>query len=185
MMSDQQMGRRPGAKARDDESARNAKASSSGGLEMAQDAAQKVTKAASQAAAAATNDVKTVLNRQVGNGADVMGQLATSTKRTAEDLEGAAPLIAGMVRTLADKMDGYADSLRGQSVDQLLRGASDLTRRQPGVVFGLAAVAGFLTCRMFRNAASGGSRYSSASNERSYEGGRGIMPRGANDPYGA
>jgi uncharacterized membrane protein YdfJ with MMPL/SSD domain len=184
MMSDQQMGRRPGAKARDDDSGKTASAIASGGLDIAQDAAHKVSQAASRAATAATDDVKTVLNRQVGNSADVMGQLATSTKRTADELEQAAPFVAGMVRTLADKMDGYADSMRGQSVDQLLRGASDLTRRQPAVVFGLAAVAGFLTCRMFRNAASGGS-YGATSSGRSYESTRRAMPRGANDPYGA
>jgi hypothetical protein len=35
-------------------------------------------------------------------------------------------------------------------VDELIGGASDFTRRQPAVVFGLAAVAGFLALRTLK-----------------------------------
>jgi hypothetical protein len=40
--------------------------------------------------------------------------------------------------------------LRGKSADELLRSASDFTRRQPALVFGLASVAGFLLFRIFK-----------------------------------
>jgi hypothetical protein len=47
-----------------------------------------------------------------------------------------------------------ADGLRDQSVDELVRAASDYTRRQPAVVFGLAALAGFFALRTFKSATS-------------------------------
>jgi hypothetical protein len=41
--------------------------------------------------------------------------------------------------------------LQDQSVDQLWRSASNYTRRQPAVVFGLAALAGFFALRTFKS----------------------------------
>jgi hypothetical protein len=52
-----------------------------------------------------------------------------------------------LIRTLASRIDRYADQLRGQSVDQIWQSAADLTRRQPALVFGLAALAGFVALR--------------------------------------
>jgi hypothetical protein len=44
--------------------------------------------------------------------------------------------------------------LRDQSVDQLIGKASDFTRRQPALVFGLAALAGFFAVRTVKSAPS-------------------------------
>ncbi|MER8750981.1 hypothetical protein NKH57_17150 [Mesorhizobium sp. M1050] len=126
--------------------------------DMAQQAVDTAKEAASDSASTVTNQVKEMLDRQVGSSAEVMGQLASSTKRAAEDLDESAPLVAGVVRTFANRIDGYADDLRDQSVDQLVRAASDLTRRQPGLVFGLAALAGFLTFRTLKSAPPASSR---------------------------
>jgi hypothetical protein len=54
-------------------------------------------------------------------------------------------------------MNGYADGLRHQSAEQLMRGASDFTRRQPAVVFGLAALAGFFVLRTLKSTGSAAS----------------------------
>jgi hypothetical protein len=51
-------------------------------------------------------------------------------------------------------MNGYAEDLRDQSVDQLVRTASAFTRRQPAMVFGLAALAGFLALRTLKSTPS-------------------------------
>jgi hypothetical protein len=72
----------------------------------------------------------------------------------ADDLSRESPLLAGMVRTFAGNVDGYADRLENQTVEQLTKTASDYTRRQPALVFGLAAVAGFFAFRTFKNAQS-------------------------------
>ncbi|MER8470387.1 hypothetical protein NKH23_13280 [Mesorhizobium sp. M1328] len=120
--------------------------------DIAQGAAETAKRAAVGGASTVTNQVKEMLDRQVGSGAEVMGQLASSTQRAAEDLDANAPIVAGVVRTFANRLDGYADDLRDRSVDQLVLAASDLARRKPGLVFGLAAVAGFLTFRTLKSA---------------------------------
>jgi predicted RNA-binding Zn ribbon-like protein len=52
---------------------------------------------------------------------------------------------------VADRLDSYASDLRDQSVDQLVQAASNYTRRQPAVVFGLAALAGFFALRTIKS----------------------------------
>jgi hypothetical protein len=51
-------------------------------------------------------------------------------------------------------MDGYASNLQAQSVDQLVKNASDFTRRQPALMFGLAALAGFFVMRTLKSSPS-------------------------------
>jgi hypothetical protein len=41
--------------------------------------------------------------------------------------------------------------MRGKSVDELMRTASDFTRRQPALVFGLASLAGFVLLRVLKS----------------------------------
>jgi hypothetical protein len=48
-------------------------------------------------------------------------------------------------------VDHYADRLEDQTVEQLAKSASDLTRRQPALMFGLAALAGFFAFRTFKS----------------------------------
>jgi hypothetical protein len=167
-MSEQISGRQSGAKTRDGDT--------TGAFAAASRVAGRLAEGATQSAGAATSEMKTMLDRQVGNGAEIIGQLATSTRRAAEDFEESAPLVASMVRTLGGRMDTFADNLRGQTVDQLFRDASDLTRRQPAMVFGLAALTGFLACRLIRNASSD-SRSSGYDMEE-------LMPRGVGELHG-
>ena len=116
-------------------------------------------KKAKQADAAATvpEQVKQLLDRQVSSGADIIGHVAGAVKRGAQELDRDAPQLAGMVRTAAEQMNGYADGLRDQSVEQLMSAASDFTRRQPAVVFGLAALAGFFVLRTLKSTPSSSS----------------------------
>ena len=134
--------------------AANASAAVSKASDFAHEVADKATLAASQAASTVGDQVKEVLDRQVVSGVDVMGKLAATTRRAADDLEESAPLVAGIVRTVSERVDGYAFNLRGQSVDQLMRAASDLTKRRPALIFGLAALAGFVACRTLKSAPS-------------------------------
>jgi hypothetical protein len=80
--------------------------------------------------------------------------LASSAKLAADDLNQRSPVMAGVVRTVANKIESYADDLHDQSVAQLTSAASDFTRRQPALVFGLAALAGFFVLRTIRNSQS-------------------------------
>jgi hypothetical protein len=62
-------------------------------------------------------------------------------------LDAHSPVAASIVRDLAGRLDRFAEDFEGETVEQLARSASDLTRRQPLVVFGIAALAGFLAFR--------------------------------------
>ena len=121
---------------------------------FAEESAERVKQAASEAAETVTSGVKQLLDRQVKGGAEMLGTVARSANRAAEDLERDAPQVAGLVRTFAGRMDEYADQLRAQSFDQLARNASDFTRRQPALVFGLAALAGFFALRTLKSSPS-------------------------------
>jgi hypothetical protein len=73
------------------------------------------------------------------------------------------------VRTAADRLDSFSDDIRDQSVDDLLRTASDFTRRQPAFVFGLASLTGFFLFRALKAKPSdpaGGGRSDSRSTSR-------------------
>jgi hypothetical protein len=133
---------------------RTAKEAFASASTLAGETAEKVKQAASDTAASLTGEVKQLLDRQVGGGADMLGFAARSAKRAAEDLERDSPQMASLVRSLAGRMDGYADGLRDQSIDQLIRKASDFTRRQPALVFGLAALAGFFALRTVKSTPS-------------------------------
>ena len=60
--------------------------------------------------------------------------------------------LRSLVRGFAHNVDNYADNLEDQTVEQLAQSASDFTRRQPALVFGLAAIAGFFAFRTFKSA---------------------------------
>jgi len=122
--------------------------------DMARDAGARAKRAASETASSMTDSVMGVLNEQLGTGAASASRLADAMRVAADDLSRENPLLAGAVRTFARNVDGYADRLENQTVEQLTQTASDYTRRQPALVFGLAAVAGFFAFRTFKNAQS-------------------------------
>jgi ElaB/YqjD/DUF883 family membrane-anchored ribosome-binding protein len=129
------------------------------------DAAQQVGEQAKQQASSLAADAKEktkgYLNQQVSTGADLANHMAESIKCAADNLDPKAPQIASLVRSAADRLNSFSDEMREQSVDDLLRTASDFTRHQPAVVFGLASLTGFFLFRALKakpSHASGGSR---------------------------
>jgi ElaB/YqjD/DUF883 family membrane-anchored ribosome-binding protein len=122
--------------------------------DMAKEAGAKARKVASDTASTVTDQVKELLDRQIGSGADMAGYFASSAKLAADDLSRQSPVLGGFVRSFADKVEDYATDLQDQTVEQLARAASDFTRRQPALVFGLAALAGFFMFRTMKSAPS-------------------------------
>ena len=120
--------------------------------EMARDAAGKAKQAAAQTVSSVTQNVKEMLDRQIGTGATVAGHFASGVRKAADDVAKDSPMMAGLARSFADTMDGYAHGLQDKTADQLIGTASDFARREPALVFGIAAVAGFLAFRTFKNA---------------------------------
>jgi hypothetical protein len=105
----------------------------------------------SEAASTISGQVKSLLDDKVNDGADMVGHIASSAHTAAVELDKNAPQLAGLVHGVADRLDGYASDLRDQSLDQLVSAASNYTRRQPAIVFGLAALAGFFALRTIKS----------------------------------
>jgi ABC-type transporter Mla subunit MlaD len=133
------------------QAAQTAKETLSTASSFAEETVGKVKQAASETVASLSGEMKDMLNRQVGGSADKLTQVARSVRRAADDLERESPQIAGLARTVAARVDGYATQLRDQSVDELWQSATDFTRRQPALVFGLAALTGFFLFRTIKS----------------------------------
>jgi hypothetical protein len=122
--------------------------------------------------ATVTSQVQDVLDQQVIRGAKTMTNVAQSARRAADELESDAPQIAGLVRGIADRVEEYSHQLEDQSITDIYQSASEFTRRQPAVVFGVAALAGFLALRTLKSAkadASPRTRTSHLGGVQSYE----------------
>lgn len=116
----------------------------------AQQAGQQARETASSLANEANQKAMGFLNQQVASGADLVSHVADSAKCAADNLEGKAPQLAELVRGAAERVEGFSNEVRGKSVDELMRNASDLTRRQPALVFGFASLAGFCLFRLLK-----------------------------------
>jgi len=122
--------------------------------DMARDATAKARQAASDTASNMTDQVKQMLDRQLGTGATIGTQFASSVRLAADDLAPESPMLAGLVRSFADRVDDYSNGVKDRTVEELVRAASDFTRRQPALVFGLAALAGFAVFRTVKSTPS-------------------------------
>jgi ElaB/YqjD/DUF883 family membrane-anchored ribosome-binding protein len=116
-----------------------------------------------------SSQVQDALDQQVVRGARTITNVARSARRAADELETDAPQIAGLVRGAADRFEEYSRSLETQSVTDIYQSASDFTRRQPAVVFGVAALAGFFALRTFRSSSTSSGRGRPVSSPRGEE----------------
>jgi hypothetical protein len=119
--------------------------------EAAQQAGNQAKETASSIASDANQRASGFLNQKVTSSADFVGYVANSARCAADNLDSNAPQMAGLVRNAASKLEGISDDIRGQTVEQLVRTASDMTRRQPALVFGLASLAGFFLFRVLKS----------------------------------
>jgi ElaB/YqjD/DUF883 family membrane-anchored ribosome-binding protein len=118
--------------------------------DVAQQAGSQAKQSATSMATDATKGAKRFLDDQIVAGADLAGHVADSVRSAADKLEQNAPQLAGLVRGGADGVERFSREMREQSAQDLWRTASDFTRNQPAVVFGLASLAGFLLFRVLK-----------------------------------
>jgi ElaB/YqjD/DUF883 family membrane-anchored ribosome-binding protein len=142
--------------------------------DAAQQAGAQAKQQASSLAADAKEKTKGYFNQQVASGADLASHVAKSIECAADNLDPKAPQVASLVRSAADRLETFSGDIRDQSVDDLLRTASDFTRRQPAVVFGLASLAGFFLFRALKakpeqSASNNGRSAMDSSTGRSFE----------------
>ena len=118
--------------------------------------------AAKQAAdtlvSAATDKLKDIANQEVVAGADLVGRVGKSVRVAGEHLKTNAPYLARFAFSAAQRIDQSADQLRGQSIEDLARSTADFARQRPEIVFGVAAVSGFLLFRLLNAGVSGATR---------------------------
>ena len=119
--------------------------------DVAQQAGSQAKQAASSLASDATQKAKCLLNMQVTAGADLVGHVAESARRAADSLDQNAPQLAELVREAAERTEDFSRELHDQTVEGLVRTASDFTRGRPVLVFGLASLAKLLAFRVFKS----------------------------------
>jgi hypothetical protein len=133
--------------------------------DAAQQAGSQAKDAAASLASDASQKAKGFLNMQVSSGSDLAGHVARSVRCAAESLDPNAPQLASLARGAAERVEQFSRDIRGQTVEDLVRTASDLTRRQPALVFGLASLAGFLAFRVLKSSPPGRGRLDDRSRE--------------------
>lgn len=121
--------------------------------EIARETGAQAKQAILDTASSARDQVKDLLDQQIGAGVGIAGQLAKSARLAATDMEQHSPLVAGLVGALASKIDDFAEDMEDRTVDHLARSLTDFTRRQPALVFGIAALAGFVVYRAVKTTA--------------------------------
>ena len=134
--------------------------------DVAQEAGSQAKQAAASLASEASQKGKGLLNMQISAGADLAGHVAKSARCAADNLDQNAPQLAGLVRGAAERVEEFSRDMRGQTVEDLVRTASDFTRRQPALVFGLASLAGFLAFRLFKSSPPRGGQHDDRSRDR-------------------
>lgn len=106
---------------------------------------------ASDALGAASDTVKERMDDNVQGSAAYIARIAEFVRTAAEELSADAPLVAGLATKSADKLDDLSDSLASKSATELLDMARETARRNPALVFGIAATVGFLAFRTFKS----------------------------------
>jgi hypothetical protein len=119
--------------------------------DAARQAGDQAKQAASSLVSDATKQAKGLLNIQVTAGADMVDHVAGSARAAAESLDQNAPQLAGLMRNAAERAEEFSQGLRDQTVEDLIKKASDFTRKQPALMFGLASLAGFLAFRVLKS----------------------------------
>jgi ElaB/YqjD/DUF883 family membrane-anchored ribosome-binding protein len=115
-------------------------------------------KTADTLVSATTEKLKDVANQQVAAGADFVGHVGASVRAAGKHLESNAPQIARLVLSAAQTIETSADQLRAQSIDELARSTAEFARQRPEIVFGVAAVSGFLLFRLLNAGVSSATR---------------------------
>jgi hypothetical protein len=119
--------------------------------DAAQQAGSQAKDTAASLASDASQKAKGFLNMQVASGSDLAGHVARSVRSAADSLNPDAPQLASLARGAAERVEQFSRDIRGQTVEDLVRTASEFTRRQPALVFGLASLAGFLAFRVLKS----------------------------------
>ncbi|WP_213982202.1 hypothetical protein [Sphingomonas sp. dw_22] len=81
-----------------------------------------------------------------------LDEVAKMMKSAAEDVDAKLGENYGRyARSAADGISGFAESLRGKDVDDLIAGATDFVKKSPVIAVGTAAAIGFVLARLIKS----------------------------------
>jgi len=124
-------------------------------LKQAAQSAQRAAKEqASEFAADLGHELGHTAEEQKLRGVEAMQGFARAINSAAGELEEQSPKVARYVREAADSVETLSNNLRGKSVTELMRAASDLARSQPVVFLAGAVASGFVLSRFLKSSAT-------------------------------
>ena len=104
-----------------------------------------------EAAETAKARARRVAQRQKDVGADRLRDVAGAVHGAARELETGMPEVASYVHGAAGRLEDVANTLRHQSVDDLMERIGSFARAQPAIFFGGALLAGFALTRFLKS----------------------------------
>jgi ElaB/YqjD/DUF883 family membrane-anchored ribosome-binding protein len=121
----------------------------------AQDAAQQLKSSAASLAREGSERLADVLSKQLSTGASLVEDATESLRSAAAELDQTLPPVAFLLRNAASRGDDIAELIRTKSLGELLEEGSDYARRNPLLIFGVAAGVGMLLSRFAKSTAEG------------------------------
>ena len=110
--------------------------------------------AKSQAASAIqpiANNAKSMAEEQKQRGATRIDGIARAVHSAADEIAKEVPVAANYVHAAADRLDRTSSMLRDNSVEDLLKMATDFAQERPYLFIGGAVASGFLLTRLLRS----------------------------------
>ncbi len=124
--------------------------------EAAQRVGGQAKEAASSLASATHERLHGYMDQQVTAGAELAAQVANAIKAAANELDRTSPALGGVVRSSSEMVQDLSRQFRDKSAEEVLAETRDFVRRKPALVFGAAAVLGFVAYRILNAGMSQG-----------------------------
>ena len=90
---------------------------------------------------------------QKAAGADQVAILARAVHGAADGLRSDMPALAGTIHDAGARLERVAGDIRSRDLNELVDDFSEFGRKQPGLLFGGAVIAGFALARFLKSSA--------------------------------
>jgi hypothetical protein len=87
----------------------------------------------------------------VERGADALGSFVRAMQAAGREIEPESPTLARTLDDVAINVEGFADTIRGRSLSDLVTSAAELARRNPTLFVAGTILAGFAVSRFVRS----------------------------------
>jgi ElaB/YqjD/DUF883 family membrane-anchored ribosome-binding protein len=115
-------------------------------------AKQQIKDGASKLGTQAAEQARTFAGQGKDRATTALDDVARMFQNAADDVDAKIGAEYGKyARSAADTITGFADSLRGKEVDELLDQAGELVRKSPAIAVGTAAAVGFVLARLIKS----------------------------------